>query len=158
MASASAYRHPALFPLSSSDLWVIPPAEQSRWFSHIDWYLNWQLCRGLAREKLKPSVELFRVLEETGIRYVEQEVEKSSPLMVAAEGRLPAALCVVVAREKTLKSWLSSVRKMSAKLNARSLRIFLPTGAKHDEAVEIWRSFSAHDIEIEFSLDEVLTI
>ena len=157
MATAVPQNVPSSFPLTSADLWVLPPAAQSQWFSQVDWYLNWQLCKGLAFERVKPSVELIRVLEETGISYEEQSAVRASPLMVIAEGRLPAAVCVVVDYPKTLKGWLKSVHKVSQGLKAKSLRIFLPRGATIDAAAEIWQELSPQENAVEFSPDEEMT-
>jgi hypothetical protein len=139
---------------TSCDMWVLPPPAQSKWFARIDWYLNWQLCKGLAHERRRPSVELFRIMEEGGIAYTDTPVTANAPLMVISHGRVPASQCVVIENAKTLKDWLASARTLMSAMHTRKARIFLPEGASVVQASEIWRSLAVSDIEIEFSTDE----
>lgn len=139
---------------SSSDLWVLPQPAESHWFSRIDWYLNWQLCKGLAHERQLPHAELFRVMEENGIPFVDVPVTKQAPLMVLSQGRIPAAKCIVIENSKTLKTWLGRVHQLVQGLHIKSARVFLPKGANSSQAADVWRSLEKLDMEVEFSPDE----
>ncbi len=143
---------------STFDLWVLPPPARSAWFAKIDWYLNWQLCKGLAHETRRPSVEILRVSEENGLAWTEPPVSEPNPLLVSAKGRLPADRCMILDPGKSLKTWLTRVRDIAGKMQLRRLRVYLPDGIAVTEAQEVWRSFSSQDFTIEFTADEDATI
>ena len=137
------------------DLWVLPPPSESQWFARIDWYLNWQLCKGLAFEKAKPSVELFRVLEEGDLHFEPHPSNPDWPLMVISQGRIPCTKCMVIAQTGGLKAWLMAVLGNAQKLNVQKMRIFLPKGSEKDEAEALWRTMnSEQNIFAEFCRDE----
>ncbi|NJL25506.1 MAG: hypothetical protein HC902_10270 [Calothrix sp. SM1_5_4] len=52
---------------ASCDLWVLPSPRYSHWLSRLDWYLNWQICKGLAYGGLHLPAELYRISEEYGV-------------------------------------------------------------------------------------------
>src|SRR4051812_13653439 len=82
--------------VSDYDLWIIPPAAHSQWFARIDWYLNWQMSKGLAFQRQKPSVELFRIIESAGLNYLAEPESPSTPLMIASAGKVGSERCVVI--------------------------------------------------------------
>lgn len=139
------------------DLWVLPQAAHSRWFSRIDWYLNWQMTKGLAHQPLKASVELLRVMEETGVQFTAEFVTNATPLMVASLGRVNASQCVVIDFEDKLKPWLGKIHQLSSGLKPKRMRVFLPQGCDSKPAQEIWQKLSLPGTEVEFSLDEAAT-
>ena len=136
------------------DLWVLPLPAQSQWFSRVDWYLNWQMCKGLAHEKSKPSVELFRVMEEGGVQFQPTPTDPKWPLMVISNGRIPAGKCVVIEKSKTLKDWLEQVASVAQNLHAQTLRVFLPSDSSPAEARKILKDLKNSQINIEFTSDE----
>src|SRR5882757_1653589 len=99
------------------DLWVLPPPSHSRWFAPIDWYLNWQLCKGLAHTPTKAPIELFRILEDSGLNIIMDPPLEDPPLMVASVGRLPASKCVVLPY-RGLKTWIKNVHNLAKGLQA----------------------------------------
>lgn len=137
-----------------SDLWVIPPPLRSSWFAKIDWYLNWQLCKGLAHGTRRAPVEILRVTEEHGLPWYPPPVADPNPLMVLSKGRLPAIRCLVLEPGNSIKTWLTQVRFLAQQMNLHTLRVYLPTGTTITEANEVWRSFSSSDLNIEFTADE----
>ena len=144
-------------PVADYDLWVLPQAAHSQWFSRIDWYLNWQMTKGLAHQPPKASVELLRVMEETGVQFTAEFETKSTPLMVASLGRVNASQCVVIGFATSLKPWLSQIHQLSSGLKPKRMRIFLPQGCDSKQAQEIWQKFPLPGTEVEFSLDEAAT-
>ncbi len=136
------------------DLWVLPPPTKSAWFAKIDWYLNWQMSKGLSHVSPRASAELLQLTSENGMDFIEPPMDKTAPLMVISNGRIPAQKCVVIDFTKSLKAWLTSVHRLSELLQVENLRVFLPPGSTPTEAQEIWRSCSTKNINIEFSPDE----
>ncbi len=135
------------------DLWVLPLPAHSTWFARVDWYLNWQLCKGLAHEQAKPSLQLFRVLEENGMHFEDQPREKV-PLLVFSKGRIPATKCLVLECSQTLAEWLRTIHRMASDLKVQSLRVFLPKHFSKSEAQKLWQEREIHSMEIEFSSDK----
>lgn len=137
------------------DLWVLPGPSKSQWFARIDWYLNWQMCKGLAFEKSRPSVELFRVLDEAGAQYTAHPSDPQWPLMVISQGRIPCAKCVVLEHPSALKDWLRTIKALVQRLDLHSVRVYLPTGTSVADAAKIWQTdLREQNINIEFRSDE----
>jgi hypothetical protein len=139
-----------------TELWVLPPPNRSSWFAKIDWYLNWQLCKGLTHEKRRPAVELLRVNEDNEIPWFEPPTFPKAPLLVATRGRIPADGCMVLETGHSLKAWLTEVRRINEQLRGKSLRVFLPPDYEPKEAADVWRGFShtTSDCKVEFTADE----
>jgi hypothetical protein len=153
MASKNPLLTPA--PASAYDLWVIPTAEHSQWFAKLDWYLNWQMTKGLSYQRQKPSLELLRVMEMSDIAFGAHPEFGNTPLMVAANGRLETDRCVVIDYADDIKAWLGKAADVTKNLQAAKVRVYLPKGAAQSAARDHWKKLS--DIEIEFSTDEDAT-
>jgi hypothetical protein len=142
-------------PLGTNhDLWVIPPSAHSQWFARIDWYLNWQMSKGLAFQRQKPPAELLRVLEDAGIAYEPEHASDGAPLMVASGGKVGSERCVVVDFGGKLPAWLHSVHGLCKDLQCRRTRVFLPRGSSKAEAETLWTKLTPLDVQLEFSTDE----
>jgi len=139
------------------DLWVLPPASHSRWFAKLDWYLNWQMSKGLAHQRQKPSLELLKVLETTGMALISAPETGSTPLMVSAIGHVDALRCVVVDVGNGLRGWLERSHELMQGLQAKRVRLFLPKGAEISEAKEHLKKLGNKDLEIDFATDEEAT-
>lgn len=137
-----------------TDLWVLPSPSHSAWFAKIDWYLNWQMCKGLAHETRRPSVELLRLSEENGVPWFDPPKISEAPLLVAAKGRIPALGCMVLEGEPALKAWLRRAHALAGELKVSSLRVFLPIGFTVNEATQAWRGLPKLDIQTDFTPDE----
>jgi hypothetical protein len=145
-------------PLDSNhDLWVIPPSAHSQWFARIDWYLNWQMTKGLAFQRQKPPLELLRVLEDTGLTFRPEHAPEGSPLLVAANGMVGSERCVVVDYQGQLAAWMKTVHGLCGDLHCKRVRIFLPRGATVNEAETLWKKQTPLDLHLEFSTDEDTT-
>jgi hypothetical protein len=121
------------------DLWVLPSPRVSRWFTYLDWYLNWQMCKGLAYSGLHLPAETYRVAEEYGVPMSERGADESAPLLIASEGRVPAKKCLVLDSSGGMKEWLAKIRKVASQLGVTTVRIFLPSGADESEAKKHWK-------------------
>lgn len=122
-----------------TDLWVLPPPRLSAWFPRVDWYLNWQLSKGLAYSGLNLPSETLHLMEqyETPLPRV-PEADAEQPLLVLSHNRLPAAKCVVVEMASGLKPWLERVHQIALDLGAKNARVFLPSKATLEEAEKVW--------------------
>jgi hypothetical protein len=143
--------------VSDYDLWVLPNPTHSQTFARVDWYLNWQMSKGLAHQRLKPSVELHRVMEEAGLTFTPQPELSGAPMMVASFGKVASSRCVVMEFTKDLSPWLKSIHQLAAGLHAKRMRVYLPTGQTADVAETHWKKLSPLPLEIEFSTDEETT-
>jgi hypothetical protein len=138
-----------------NSLWVLPTPGHSAWFAKIDWYLNWQMTRGLTHEARQPSTTLMRLTREHGLPDPIPAVTSPVPLMVSARGRVAAEQCVVIGEPENLSDWLKRVHQLIQALNHSSARIHLPTGASRPKADELWKTLSKQSkISIEFIVDE----
>ncbi|MGZ3722278.1 MAG: hypothetical protein ACXVA9_05075 [Bdellovibrionales bacterium] len=152
MASKSPQQ--ATSSVSDYDLWIIPPAAHSQWFARIDWYLNWQMSKGLAHQRQKPSVELFRVMEEAGIQFHSEPESPSAPLMVASAGKVGSERCIVLDYKNDLKPWLQFIHQLCAGLHSKRALVYLPKGVNSAEAKTQWSKLAPLDLQLEFSMDE----
>ena len=125
------------------DLWVLPHPGSSNWFSHVDWYLNWQMCKGLARPALSLPTQIYRLAEENELEVVLHKTAAESPLLVISRGRIPAGKCVVLEFSKTLKDWLARASQVATDLSAKNVRFFLPIGQSVEQAEKIWKSLDS---------------
>lgn len=121
-----------------TELWVVPLSDQSRWFTRLDWYFNWQLCKGLAHRTRVIGPELQRIAGELGVATANMPERPAAPLLVGCNGMVPAAKCLVLPFEKSLKKWLEEIKEIAAGLSVRQAQIFLPSDADREKAEEAW--------------------
>jgi hypothetical protein len=112
------------------------------------------MCRGLAHETRRPSVELLRLSDENGVIWFDAPEIPMAPLMIATRGQVPAGRCLVLRSESGLKPWLKRIHTLATDLQILSLRVFLPTEFTVSEARQAWRSLPATELKIEFTPDE----
>ena len=137
---------------SKTDLWVVPQASQSAWLGRLDWYLNWQLCKGSAHVPQRPSAEMLRLAKAYDIPIPDLEVTEVAPLMVACEDLVPARTCLLMPYSGQLKVWLKQISTIANGLGVRSLDVFLPTGTTVANAEKAWSSLDAQQ-EAQFIAD-----
>lgn len=167
-----ASKNPQILPANASDhdLWVLPPAAHSKWFARIDWYLNWQMSKGTAFVRQRPSLELFRVMDMAGMQFQGVPEISGAPLMVASSGRVASERCVVVDLKTDTHEWLIAVHKLCGELQSRRTRVFLPAGMSISDAESEWKKLATSNVkadaetdfpideQIEFSTDEEKTL
>lgn len=139
---------------SSSDLWVLPPPRVSAWFSRVDWYLNFQMSKGVAYSGLHLPNETLRLSEEYETPLpAPTALDASAPLLVLSLGRLPTRKCVVVEAKTFGGTWLDRVHEIAKELDAKSLHVFLPAKMPVEEARSAWeKRFAARPAQ--FSADQ----
>lgn len=138
-----------------NSLWVLPPPNHSAWFAKIDWYLNWQMTRGLTHEPRQPSAALIRLARDHGLPDPVVGNTSPVPLMVSARGRLNAEQCVVMGAPENLADWLKRIHALIQTLNQSSARVHLPSGATRQKAHELWKNLSKQGFfNVEFIDDE----
>lgn len=135
------------------DLWVLPTPSFSRWFSQLDWYLNWQMCKGMAYGGLHLPSETHRLAEEYGFAVKAEASSKGGlqpPLLIAPSGRVPTKRCLVLDGADDPKSWLATISQHVSQLKSQEIRVFLPKGFNKTSAEKIWK---AHDCKAHFTED-----
>lgn len=144
-----------MHPLSrSSDLWILPTPRKSGWFSRVDWYLNWQMCKALSYPGLHLPSETLRLAQDYEVDLETSIKSKTLPLMVITGGLVPAKLCVVVESSDT-REWLQEACAIAEKVQAKKVHVFLPSGIDEEEADRIWpKKFNG---EVVFSADKEAT-
>lgn len=132
------------------DLWVLPSPRKSAWFSRIDWYLNWQMCRALAYPGIHLPSETLRLAEDFEVEVLATTKPEPFPLMVITGGLVPASKCVVI-DSREAKTWLEDAFETALKIKASNVHVFLPNGVSQSEAQKLWPKKST--MEVEFSED-----
>lgn len=135
------------------DLWIIPPTPRSRWFARLDWYLNWQMCKGLAHRSTPPPPDLFRLAEEYGFKVESRTTAVGAPLIISAKGHLPTKACLVLPFEDNAKDWLASAKNIASQILAMRARVFLPAGLESEKCQNIWNKVPG-TCEAEFMEDD----
>ncbi len=135
------------------DLWILPPPRASAWFARVDWYLNWQLSKGVAYGGLHLPNEVLRLSEEYEVPLpVIEPIDSTAPLLVLSTGRLPTHKCVVVDGKTFGRPWLDRVHQVCLNLDAKNVHIFLPAKMDLAEARAAWTAKFAGR-EARFSAD-----
>jgi hypothetical protein len=137
----------------SCDLWVLPAPNQSNWFARVDWYLNWQLCKGLAHAGISLPIQIYKLAEENAVKLDTDRPGSDAPLMVLSLGRVPAEKCVVLAFGKSLSDWIENLHLMAGRLQVKNVRVFLPIGHTSEQAIKVWNT-QPGDIQAKFLTDE----
>ena len=133
--------------LPQSDLWVVPPPPHSAWFARLDWYLNWQMSKGLAHRPAKLSSAIERLAAEYEIVIPSIPIADPASLLIACKGLVPAEKCIVLPFNGDLTEWLAQISNLTRDLVALSVSIFLPANISLEGAQKIWSTReSAHDV------------
>jgi hypothetical protein len=135
---------------SAVDLWVFPSPRFSRWFTRLDWYLNWQMCKGLAYAGLHLPPETHRLADEYAVPLLAAPGVSQPPLLVAGLGRVPARRCLVLDGCEDFKSWVAQIKVQVKALHAQEIRVFLPTGVDLGEIKKYW---AKQDCVAHFTMD-----
>lgn len=120
-----------------ADTWFFPPSLQSSWFAQVDWYLNWQMSKGLSYSGFHMPTETLNTAQNFEIA-VPETLFRQSPLLVSTQGRIPANQCVVVEAAFQLDPWLKHISKLADGLKSKSIVIFLPRGVLAEAAKDKW--------------------
>lgn len=128
--------------LSKTDLWIVPPSQHSAWFAHLDWYLNWQMCKGLVHRTATPDAQVFMLAKEYEIPVSSSTVSEKSPLLISCGTLVPAKSCLVLPFKGDLKEWLIEAKTIAFKLMCANVHIFLPAGSETDKAEKAWSKLS----------------
>lgn len=128
--------------LSKTDLWIVPPSSHSAWFAQLDWYLNWQMCKGLTHKPVVADAQMYRLAEAYEVQIQSAPLSKNAPLLIAAREFLPAAQCLVLPYGGDLKQWLLEAKTIAFKMKCESAQVFLPSGADAEKAEKTWMGLS----------------
>jgi hypothetical protein len=134
------------------DLWIFPAPRASRWFARQDWYLNWQMSKGLSYAGLHLSEELTRVADRHGIP-IPATPGARADLLVLPGSLVPTKKCLVIDDvDESLDTWFSHIAARATELRAETARIFLPTGRSTAEAEAAWARINP-SLEAQFEPD-----
>lgn len=128
--------------LSKTDLWIVPQSSHSAWFAQLDWYLNWQMCKGLTHKAAVADAQMYRLAEAYEVRMESPPLNKEAPLLVACREFLPAPQCLVLPFGGDIKQWLLEAKTIAFKMKCASAHVFLPAGAQADKAEKTWIGLS----------------
>lgn len=138
--------------LPESDLWVVPPSNHSAWFARLDWYLNLQMCKGLAHRPVRPSAEVEELARDYDVPIPFAQVADPGPLLIAGQGRVPAKSCLVLPFTGDLAPWMHGVFKYTSDLAVKTVSVFLPARVAVDAAEKAWAKFDSR-ITVQFIPD-----
>ena len=130
-----------------SDLWVVPERKSCFATQKIDWYLNFQISRASKHIQKPISQRLAEILEKCGLQaLVPQDHTENSrkSLLIPSNTSLPNRWVLVATGSDDFSNWVSTLAKTHVKMNAPSLRVFLPTGRTFEEFQKLWSKASDH--------------
>lgn len=114
--------------LPGADLWILPHPEVSAISRSVDWYLNFQMSRGLQNKPRRRSDTLESLLRTIKWALPATMEPSESPLLIAASGRLPAQWVLMPSRWTTNLEFLHQ----AAPLKPQRVRLFLPATLSPD--------------------------
>lgn len=105
-----------------ADLWLVPPPSVSGWGRQIDWYLNFQISRGLDTRPQKRAKSLDQFLEKIQWSLPASYISNDAPLLISSEGRLQARWVLLP------NQWQSPLEmfRQALPLRPQKIRVFLP--------------------------------
>jgi hypothetical protein len=113
---------------AGAELWIVPGFEYCHLTRQIDWYLNFQLGRGLPHRPPPLSKELTDVARKWDFDPPEFKIDPQAPLMIASRDLLPNDKTILIPYEEPVKTWAQAIYKIWVDLQKPSLRVFLPDG------------------------------
>lgn len=125
---------------SGSDLWILPPLENSSWTRKIDWYLNFQISRAKGHHSLTLSPELKEILTENDLPFFElkKDPKRPSPLLIASHSYLPNKMTLELPWSNELQTWVQDCHRHWDCLGRPPLRVFLPLNVNSESFLENW--------------------
>ncbi len=139
--------------LPETELWVVPPSHHSAWFARLDWYLNWQMSKGLAHRPVRPSAEVEQLAQDYEIPIPFAQLADPGPLLIASSRLVPASSCIVLPYAGDVAGWLEQIAKFAENLRVKTVAIFLPAGVWVDSATSAWSGIQT-SLEVQFIKDQ----
>lgn len=130
----------ALSALSpGATLWILPPPSESAWSTRIDWYLGFQLRRGLPHRRFDFSSDMRQLMEAYEETLPKIPRTDESPLMIASENLLPNHQTVMIPQTATEnKEWVTTCHRVWKGLGSPATRIFLPKSISRPDFEKAW--------------------
>lgn len=144
LSAASAYN-------PGADLWILPPQKSSRWFTRIDWYLNFQLIKASRHHTANITSELKELTTECELPEVKIVINDHRQ-MVYSPKLLPNKWVVVIEESQDFHKWIKEIYLVWKNLNESSLRVFLPPDKSMADFNKNWLMHSRNE-EITVVLD-----
>lgn len=117
---------------------MIPPLDKSAWSTRIDWYLGFQLRRGVPHKRFEFSNDIRQLMESYEAPLPRIPRLDSAPLMVASETRLPNHQTVLIPEADSTQEWAKSCHRIWRGLGRPPTRVFLPKGVTRDQFERAW--------------------
>lgn len=130
----------ALTALSpGATLWILPSLTESGWSTRIDWYLGFQLRRGLPHRRFDFSSDMRQLMEAYEETLPKIPRTEELPLMIASENLLPNHQTVLIPSKPTDGAeWVKSCKRVWKGLGSPITRIFLPKSISGTEFEKTW--------------------
>ncbi|MBX3041289.1 MAG: hypothetical protein KF789_11340 [Bdellovibrionaceae bacterium] len=132
-----------------NDLWILAEPSASRWPLRLDWYLNFQINKASHHQVKKRPDPLNELLSEVDWTLPEIAAQESQPLLISAEGHLPARWIAIVPGSQDVEPWVNAIFKTWKGLGEPSFKVFLPTGLEDNVFSQTWKKRSSFE---DFSL------
>ncbi|MEK6554448.1 MAG: hypothetical protein AABZ31_04340 [Bdellovibrionota bacterium] len=97
MAFQTLYRAKSFGP--GSNLWIVPPPEESDVARRIDWYLNFQMAKSKKHVRFEMHNDLKKLIEDHSLRLPELPNAENAPLMISASNSFPCDMIVQLKHE-----------------------------------------------------------
>ena len=133
-------------------MWVVPTPNYSTWFTRLDWHLNWQMCKGLARRSISVPEAIESLASEYEIAIPSLEPSDLNSLMIAGQQLIPTSKCLVLPYTEDFRLWLERAAEASARLNLKEILVFLPADINITTAKTVWSKVGTQ-INVKFIQD-----
>lgn len=124
-------------------MWVLPSPLNSLWSRKIDWYMNFQITRGLQHQSGSRSKHLEEILSRVAWKLPGEFNTEQDPLLIAVGPRLPCTWLLIledfVADKKSFGRALPVLSKVWSDLKEPRLRLFAPLDFSKEMMVDLWK-------------------
>lgn len=130
--------------LPGCDLWVVSQKIPRSFFLKLDWYLNFQISKGLRRQTRPRAEVLDSWVKDTGLDFVEQKNPAMAALVITPPTLLPCRW-LFYSECSDLNSWVEGLNPHWTGLGKPSLKFFLPEGEDVKALMAAWKPFDPID-------------
>jgi hypothetical protein len=123
--------------ISGADLWVTAHPFESKITVKLDWYLNFQITKGLSHQHHSVSEKVRNLLDQCELAELRFANEDTQDLLISAQNLVPARWVLVVPYST---QWTEKIFRHWQNLNKPKLRVFLPDLLKAPEFEKSWLS------------------
>jgi hypothetical protein len=122
---------------SGADLWVTAHPFESKITVKLDWYLNFQITKGLSHATHPIAENVRQILDKCELAELHFIDEQTQDLLISAQNLVPARWVLVVPFST---NWTASIFRHWQNLSKPKLRVFLPDQFQVKEFEKAWLS------------------